>query len=256
MTTRPSYRRGFTLLEVLLTMGIGSVLLFVAITMLSQAGNGYDRGSGSVAAEREARAVMTQMGDDLAKAEWHKDTILENDGEGWKRARLGFLSLQPDDAQSDDGRSGDLCAVHYYIKDIKVGTATVRCLMRGFRESNKVFPELKSGAFASLFDEDDIDEPVAFGVLSFSAETLVRDEAGKWQTWRRVPAADGTASQNSTDRPQAIRLRLIIARRELLGKLSTTRDWDSSPLRGDPQRSANNPDLETYEVIQRFGTHD
>ncbi|HEY1121929.1 MAG TPA: prepilin-type N-terminal cleavage/methylation domain-containing protein [Haloferula sp.] len=256
MTARLSHRRGFTLLEVLLTMGIGSVLLFVAVSMLGQAGNGYERGSGSVAAEREARAVLTQMGDDFAKAEWHQDTILENGGEGWKQGRIGFLSLQPNDAQSEDGRSGDLCAIHYYIKDVKVGTATVRCLMRGFRESNKVFPELKTGSFANLFDEDDIDEPVAFGVLSFSAEPLIRDNAGKWDTWRRKPTEDGTISQTATDRPQALRLRLIVARRELLGKLSTTRDWDSSPLRGAPEQSANNPDLETYEVIQRFGTHD
>ena len=107
MTTRLPHRRGFTLLEVLLTMGIGSVLLFVAVSMLGQAGSGYERGSGSVAAEREARAVLTQMGDDFAKAEWHKATILEDGGDGWKHGRLGFLSLQPDDAQSEDGRSGE-----------------------------------------------------------------------------------------------------------------------------------------------------
>ncbi|MEK7951139.1 PulJ/GspJ family protein [Luteolibacter soli] len=256
MTARPSHRRGFTLLEVLLTMGIGSILLFVAVTMLSQAGNGYDRGSGSVAAEREARAVLTQMGEDFAKAEWHKDTILENDGEGWKRARLGFLSLQPDDAQSEDGRNGDLCAIHYYVKDIKVGNATVRCLMRGFRESGKVFPALAKGTFSTLFDEQDIDEPVAFGVLSFSEEPLVRDESGKWQTWHQTAPTDGSTSASSSDHPQAVRLRLIIARRELLGKLSTTQDWDGSSLRGDPKQASNNPNLESYEVIQRFGTND
>lgn len=251
MTPRPYHRCGFTLLEVLMTMAIGSVLIFVAITLLGQAGNGYDRGSGNVAAEREARAILTQMSADFGKAEWHPDTILENGGEGWKRARLGFLSLQADDAQSDDGRSGDLCAVHYYLKDIRVGTATVRCLMRGFQESGKVFPALKTGTFSSLFDQKDADEPVAFGVLSFEAEPLVRNGSGKWEAWQQLPPDDPFAGA-----PQALRLRLVIARRELLGKLSSPSDWDSSPLRGDPKLAANNPDLENYEVIQRFGTDD
>jgi prepilin-type N-terminal cleavage/methylation domain-containing protein len=251
MTPRPIHRRGFSLLEVLMTMAIGSVLLLVAVTMLSQAGDGYERGSGSVAAEREARAVLTQMGDDFAKAVWHQETILDAGGEGWKQARTGFLSLQADDAQSESGRTGDLCAVHYYIKDIQVGRATVRCLMRGFRESGEVFPALKAGTFSTLFGEEDADEPVAFGVLSFSAEPLVRDNTGKWEDWQRLAADDPFAGS-----PQAIRLKLVIARRELLGKLSTTRDWDSSPLRGEPYQAANNPDLERYEVIQRFGNDD
>jgi hypothetical protein len=58
------------------------------------------------------------------------------------------------------------------------------------------------------------------------------------------------------DTPDAVRLRLMVARRELLGKLSTTSDWDGSPLRGIPAEAANNPDLEIYEVVQRFGTDD
>lgn len=251
MNPHPHHRRGFTLLEMLVTMTIGSVLLLVATTLLSQAGDGYDRGSGSVAAEREARAVLTQMGDDFSKAEWHPQSVLDNAGEGWKRARLGILSLQPDDAQSEDGRSGDLCAVHYYIKDIGVGNATVRCLMRGFKESGEVFPALKAGSLSSMFTEEDADEPVAFGVLSFAAEPLVRDELGKWKSWTKLPDNDPAAAG-----PQAVRLRLVIARRGLLGKLVTTRDWDSSPLRGNPLQAINNPDLESYEVIQRFGPDD
>ena len=51
--------------------------------------------------------MLTQMGDDFAKAVWHQDTIFEAGGEGWKRARTGFLCLQADDAQSEDGRTGE-----------------------------------------------------------------------------------------------------------------------------------------------------
>jgi prepilin-type N-terminal cleavage/methylation domain-containing protein len=98
MIRPPRHRGGFTLLELLVTMAIGSILLLVAATMLGRAGDSYSQGSGSVAAEREARAVLTQMGEDFAKAVWHKDNVFEAGGEGWKRARTGFLSLQPEDA--------------------------------------------------------------------------------------------------------------------------------------------------------------
>jgi prepilin-type N-terminal cleavage/methylation domain-containing protein len=250
MTRPPRHRGGFTLLELLVTMSIGAVLLLVAATMLGRAGDSYSQGSGSVAAEREARAVLTQMGDDFAKAVWHQDTIFEAGGEGWKRARTGFLSLQPEDAQSDDGRSGDLCAVHYYVKDIQVGPSTVRCLMRGFRESGEVFPALRAGSLTPMFAEEDTDEPVAFGVLAFEATPLTRElGTGNLIDWTQTgnPVTTG---------PDFLRLRLVVARRELLGKLATTTDWDSNPLRGDPLKASENRNLEVYEVLQRFGNDD
>ncbi len=247
--TRPArHRGGFTLLELLVTMAIGSVLLLVAAAMLGRAGDSYSQGSGSVGAEREARAVLTQMRDDFGKAVWHRDTVFEAGGEGWRRARTGFLALQPEDAQSAEGRSGDLCAVHYYVKDIEVGSSTVRCLMRGFRESGEVFPALKAGSLTPLFAEKDTDEPVAFGVLSFEATPLVRDDTGQLVPWQQLPADDPFNVA-----PHFLRIRLVVARRELIGKLSTTRDWDTSPLRGDPLKAADNRNLEVYEVLQRFG---
>lgn len=236
-------RRGFTLVEMLATMTVGSIILLVAATMLGHAGDGYDRGSGGVAAEREGRAVLTQMADDLSKAVWQPDTRIENQGDSWKRADLGFFSLQASDAQSEDGRLADLCTVHYYIKDIQVGRATVRCLMRGFHESSETLDGLRGGSIDSLFKPENKDEPVAFGVLAFEATPLVRGTSGKWEDWVK----------STETPPSALRLKLIVARRELLGKLQTSSDWDSSPLRGNPAEPERSRYLEIYEVIQRFG---
>ena len=253
-------RQGFTLVEMLVVMSIGSILLLVAINMLGSAGNSYDRGSGGVAAEREGRAVLTQMASDLSKAVWQKDSVFDSgDGKGWPQAKLQIFSLQADDAQSDAGRIGDLCAVGYAIKDVTVGGAPVRCLMRSFRESQDTFGALKSGDTSTLFAPRDADEPVAFGVVSFEIKPLIRSaSSGKWEDWKATTAVTNPSPGTSTTTPvstgpDAVKIKLVIARRDLIAKLKSPADWASSPLLGDPAEPEKNPRLEVYEVIQRFG---
>jgi prepilin-type N-terminal cleavage/methylation domain-containing protein len=246
----------FTLVEMMVTMAIGSILLLVAVSMLGNAGSGYDRGSGGVGAEREGRAVLTQIAGDLSKAVWQEDTVFDKgDGDGWKQAKLGVFSLQPDDAQSDAGRVGDLCAVGYSIKDIQVGGATVRCLMRSFRESDETFSSLKNGNTSALFKPKDEDEPVAFGVISFEITPLTRASSGKWEEWKKPATATppSTSTTAVSPAPGALRVKLVIARRELIGKMKNSTDWSSQPLLGKPSEPEKNPNLEVYEVIQRFG---
>src|SRR5690606_5392822 len=62
---------GFSLVEMLATLAVGSLLLLAAVSLIGRAGEGYDRGSGSVAAEREGRAALTRIAEDLATAVWH-----------------------------------------------------------------------------------------------------------------------------------------------------------------------------------------
>jgi hypothetical protein len=45
----------------------------------------------------------------------------------------------------------------------------------------------------------------------------------------------------------------VVARRELIGKLTTSADWNVGPLLGNPEEARHNRNLETYEAIQRFG---
>lgn len=242
-------RRGFTLIELLATMAIGSALLLLAAGLLGRAGESYARGSDGIAAEREARAALALIADDLAQAVWHRDSVLDPGGtDGWPRARLSLLSLQAADAQSDPGRAGDLCAVGYSIRDLTLGQKTVRCLMRGFHDSAAVFPALAAGSAAPLFEARDDDEPLAFGVLAFEARPLVRAADGKLVDW--LP--DAARSQA----PDFLRLRLVLARRDLLAKLATAADWDAHPLLGDPARAAEHPQLEVHESLLRFGPDD
>jgi len=253
MSVRQAHHRGFTLVELLASMAIGSIILLTAASLLGGGGDGYERVGGGVATEREARALMTQLASDLSTARFHKDCIFEKSSAKWRVDRLGFLSLQPAEAQSEANHIGDLCAVNYYIKDETVNGRTTRCLMRGFRESKESFAALKDGNVSSLFAERkdggaamNADEPVAFGVLSFEVNPKKRDEAGQWIDW----------VVNDETGPEALDVRLVVVRRNVAGRLKQSSDWDgggSGTTLGQPSAVERNKDLEIFSALMRFG---
>jgi hypothetical protein len=229
-------------------MVIGSMVLLAAATLLGGSGESYERVGGSVAAAREARAAINQLGADLRTASFHKDAVINLDFSLRPKESIGFLSLQPSVAQSRDEHLGDLCAVNYYLDDLTVGGKTVRCLMRGFRESRVTFEALKGGSIAGLFSPQiGIDEPVAFNVVSFQARPMVRAPGGGWTSW----------PLNGSTSPGAVDVRLVIARRDLAGRLKTSDDWNGAGGPGKNLGSAaeadRNPDLEVYGAMLRYG---
>jgi prepilin-type N-terminal cleavage/methylation domain-containing protein len=250
MSRTGPHARGFSLIELMFSMAIGSIILILAATMLGSSGEGYERVGGSVATEREARALFTQLASDLSTSKFHKDGLIEKSSAGWPTDKLGLLSLQPAAAQTEQGRIGDLCAVNYYIKDLPIGGKSVRCLMRGFRESNDTFKALKADTVGTLFAEQpNIDEPIAFGVVSFEARPRSRDSLGKWIDW----------VDNDITGPEALDVKLVLARRELSGKFKTAADWNGTGtagnLLGQPSQADRNKNLEVYATTLRFGNH-
>jgi len=240
-------RHGFTLVEVLVAMTLGMLVLVLAASMLGRTRDDYERIAGGVAAEREARAVLTQLTTDLHSASFHSDSVFERSRATWPSDRLGFLSLQAPDSQSPADRIGDLCAIHYYLRDLVIDRKAVRCLMRGVRQSNDTFQALRLNQTPTLFTASARDEPVAFGILAFEARPQVRNAAGQWQDWQlTMPQA-----------PTALAVRLVIARHELTAKLADSAAWDGSgaaaTLLGSPQQAATNPRLRVYSSLIRFG---
>ena len=252
MTPVTSSHRGFTLIELMCSIAISSIVLLTAAVVLRSSGEGYERVGGSFAADREARAILGQLASDLATAQYHPDTMLQASNTAWPSDKLGFLSLQPGEAQSESGRIGDLCAIHYYLKEVTIDGRTVRFLMRGFRESAETFKALSGGSAASLFSERaQTDEPLAFGVVSFEARPKSLDAAGKWVDW----------TSNPLKGPEALDVRVVIARRELAGMLRQPGDWDggsagAARLLGNPADAARNQKLEIHGTLIRFGNHE
>lgn len=240
--------RGFTLIELMCSMVIGSIVLLAAAAMLGSSGEGYERVGGSVASEREARAILTQMSSDFSTARFYKGTLLEKSTTAWRSDKAGFLSLQPAAAQSKEGRIGDLCAVVYYLKDLTYNGVTTRCLMRGFRESSETFKALANENLSPLFVErPQVDEPVAFGVVSFEATPKTLSPTGVWIDW----------TPNDLIGPGAIDVRITVVRRSLAGRLRTSADWDgggsAGRFLGDPAKADLNKELQVYSTIIRFG---
>ena len=239
------------MMELMCSMAIGSIILLAAVALLGNAGDGYERIGGGVAAEREARALIAQLTADLATGRFHKDLVVKKSSAIWPADHLGFLALQPARAQSDAVRIGDLCAVNYYIRDLTIDGKTVRCLMRGFRDSTATFKALQNANIPALFTQQHpADEPVAFGVVSFQARPKTRDASGKWIDW--VP--------HDTIGPEALDVCLVMARRSLAAKLRLPDDWDgagtTAGLLGRASGAARNANLEVYATMMRFGNHE
>ena len=231
--------RGFSLIELMFSIAIGSVILVLAATLLGTSSDGYERICGGITSEREARAMITQLSSDLATAVFHPSGVIEKSTAAWPLDRIGFLSLQPESAQTESSRIGDLCSINYYIKDLTIHNKTIRCLMRGFRESRDTFQALRDENTAPLFEPRlNLDEPIAFGVISFQADPKRRDSDGKWIDWIR----------NNSAGPEAFDIKVVIARPNLTEKLKLPADWDCRT----PDRDK---DLDTYATILRFGNH-
>ena len=240
---------GFTLIEVLLAMTLGMVVILLAVSLLGRGQDDYQRIGGNVGAEREARAVLSQLQSDIRSSQSHPSQLLGKSTTPWPADELGLLTLQSPDAQSEAGYIGDLCAVHYYLRDLTIEGKTVRCLMRGFRDSATTFPAIQLNQTASLFSPNERDEPVAFGVLAFLARPKSRNDDGSWSAWQ----------ESSETPPEALEIRLVIARRERMSRLKSPADWDNggpgaATLELAPHSIANR-NFEIYSTLIRFGNH-
>ena len=95
-TTGARARRaaGFSLIELMSAMAVGTLVLLVAASLLGRVGTEYGRVSGGVGAEREARAALGQLTADAATALHLRDAVFESIDKPWPLDKIGFLSLQ------------------------------------------------------------------------------------------------------------------------------------------------------------------
>jgi hypothetical protein len=224
----------------MVSMAIAAAVVLTAAYLLRGTSDTYGRVGAGIGAEREARAAIQQLRTDLESAVHHPDSTLAGDVPAF-----GFLTLKPAAAQSPANRIGDLCAVRYRLADIAADGRVIRSLVRGIHESAPTFDALAAGSLPALTGTPgSLEEPLAFGVVGFSATPVVRDPGGPWQPW-----TPGAASP-----PSAIEIRLVIAREKITGRLRTAADWLAIANRpGDP---SDDGVLEIYQTRIRYGPDD
>jgi prepilin-type N-terminal cleavage/methylation domain-containing protein len=245
------YAVGFTLTELLFAMAVGSIVVLAASAFMGHSSEGYRRVTGTIATEREARALWGELSTELSSAVFHEDMVAANNLSAWPGGRLAYLTLRPGDSQEPAQQIGDLCAVHYYVGDRDVGGRAMRCVMRGSRDSKEVFDALHHDDVHGLFVPDPVvDEPIAMGVLAFEVLPQRKNAMGHWED-APVPMSDA---------PAAVKVRLVVVRSPLAGRMRSSEDWDASTpglahALGDPEDAGSNPHLQIFESIFPFSAH-
>lgn len=148
-TKASKFRAGFTLLELLVSMGVMSIVLAVMFTALSTSMSLWRHTDSKIVSDREARAVELMIARDLANAVMPASTNFwpRVAASGGNSFYLKFLTLAPADAQSG-ANVGDVCYVEYAVLPSTNGPG--REVRRLFWSSDRAFKDvIKAGSFPS-----------------------------------------------------------------------------------------------------------
>lgn len=219
---RPAVAAGFTLLEVIVSTGIGVVVLGIVLTVLQVGGDGYGQAVRRIDANVEARAALRTLADDLAVSRYDDNFGVRTPEGQWPSNEVWFLALQPRAAQEPSKASGDLCFVYYYTEVTQPlegdrGPFT-RKLYRRLVSSAEVMERLKQDEDFDMPSPDPRaveDEAVAFNVVQFLAEPLIRTAGGEDQAWKKGEQA-----------PDLVRITLRVTDNETAALMKDRGDWE------------------------------
>lgn len=239
-----SRRPGFTLIEILVSTGVGVILLGVVLSVMQVGGDGYGKTSRRIDTNVEARSALRIFYDDLTAAQFDDYFGSGSVSTGrWPTNEIWFTALMPRNAQEESKASGDLCFVYYYtavtgpLDESGVGPFS-RKLYRRFISSEDVMAVLKgekTPAEAGLPsplkepspepEQREQDEAVAFNVLQFLVEPLEVNDVGKRVAWTRTTPTDG--QEVDDEKPDLVKITLRVADNETAGQLTKASDWEA-----------------------------
>jgi prepilin-type N-terminal cleavage/methylation domain-containing protein len=226
-TTINSRRKGFTLAELLVAMGITAIILTLLVSVTGVALDGWRISRNKVRASRQAKAALDQLSRDFESMvvrsgnefEWlfsesEADPVGPTGGESPNAARLIFFSAATDryDGKIDDPDSkGDVSAVGYglFYTDPIAGADSdysVFALYRQLVNPDVAFEDLLakddlSGAFGEV--EDDTSNFLCENIYQISVVFMIEfteEDGGKLVTqFERVPVLAKGGGAESVD---------------------------------------------------------
>ncbi|MDP0489616.1 MAG: prepilin-type N-terminal cleavage/methylation domain-containing protein [Verrucomicrobiota bacterium JB023] len=216
----PPASRGFTLLEVLVSMVVGLGVILVMMNTLLMGTRGYDASTRRIDALVEARAAMTVLADDVATmlgTSTKQFGFEENDG---RFQEIWFATLKPESAQDPEKAVGDICIVQYFTavtEDAPITDSTVsRKLYRRLWSSGDLTAYLRNGSLPLLTPNPDEAEAIAFNVTRFVVQPMV--SMGEGQPMGVWSLGNGT--------PAALEVSFQVVDDDTAGLFRSEEDWD------------------------------
>jgi prepilin-type N-terminal cleavage/methylation domain-containing protein len=193
---RNLFLRGFTLLEMLVSMVVLALLAFAMMALVESATRLWRDKEGRTDACREARAALAIMARDLrnAVASSNVNSIQFNLQSGAAGTNYGsnvfFLASLPSSAQDSNSKS-DVCEVGYFLALDQIPASTNRTLnlYRYFRSSNQTFSNLSAGTlFANIATDAAGEELLARNVVGMRINPASAN-TGQWTDFAPSPQA-------------------------------------------------------------------
>lgn len=229
-------KRGFTILELLVSMAVAVVLMVCGMAVLNVVTRGYRDAHEWSVAEREARAVFHQVERDLNSLVMSERIWVYASKAGWPTDSIGFFGLKPE--PEADWVNGDLVALRYYVSSIQIDGVLIQCLMRGVDSEDELYETIRDGEEANWLSRQlEQDEPIGFAVLAFEVKPMTWSD-GQWVEWDRKESMP----------PDCVKLRLVIAKPGLLERLNRMDHWGRSQWLGDYKDAPLQKGLEVFET--------
>lgn len=240
MSEKRSMKRGFTLVEILVSMGIAGILMIFLLSLVGAGADGYAMANRDVRSRTEGRGALHFFERDFdsrvpGRALTRED---DRDGSAFPSDALGFLCFKSAAAQDLTKNGGEICFARYYTAVTADGAGQVsRKLFRQFVSSADVFlqvPEDPAQAYPAPVPNDKRDEVIALNVLQFELKYLARGPSGTWleaENWDAVQSALPAAEREAFS-ASLMEVTLRVVDHETARRLRTAVDWDDPSVFG------------------------
>lgn len=240
-------KRGFTLLELLVSLAVGSLVILIILASLLRGSKDYKRIDERRHASLEARSALHAIANDLRSATWDSTSLFYQKSQAtWPEDSVGFFLSKPRSSQSSQEAIGDMCYVYYYTAITADQRGVSRKLFRQFISSQKAFELLKNKSDPLLIpptNNPEEDEPIAFDIAGIRIEPFYYDSQKKAIAW----------SPTHTSPPDYIDITLFITDKSTRIHLVTGDDWKADTpigkkLLGTPDKIHKNPHIRSFFI--------